>query len=220
MGKQWKEELQVGRLGRSQREGTGEKPVQKPREAPLGPSYPLPLFPREPAPAWPPVLRTLSPCPHPASSQLPISPGLAASSHSPADPAPPRGRVFPPCPQLMGASSPPCEEAGVDRSPHISPSLPGTPLKLSRSLHPKPPQTLCSNRVPFTENLVWTRLRAHSVLSSARMLHHPIYNPERKKSNHIPCLLRVPPAPYHTHTPLCFSPYHSFSPHTLPPAAP
>lgn len=56
------------------------KPTQeKPQEAPLGPSYPLPVFPREPAPAWPPTLRTLSPCPRPAGAQLPTSPGLAAS---------------------------------------------------------------------------------------------------------------------------------------------
>lgn len=105
-------------------------------EALLGPSHSC-LSPQEDQP-WPALLvGTLSPWPHP-SSQLPASPGLLPPPTHPLI-LPHCTRVFPPRPRLKGVPNPPWG-AGWGRwvpSGIISP--PGTPLKLSKSLHPKPP---------------------------------------------------------------------------------
>ena len=132
----------------------------------------------QPRPAL--LVGTLSPWPR-SSSQLPASPGLAASSHSPANPASLQEGLPSPSPAHGGTKSSMVGVGGRGwgrRVPSGITSPPGTPLRLRRSLHPKPPHTLCSNTVLHIECLVCTRPWAQQfppVLSFCSVL--PPHNP-------------------------------------------
>lgn len=119
------------RMRESRGERTGGKLGSSTWTVPL-----LPLSPGGPALACPPGRNTVSLAP--PQFPAPCQPWPAASSHSPADPAS-LHEGLPSPPPAQGGTKPSMGGGWGRWVPSGITSPPGTPLKLSKSLHPKPP---------------------------------------------------------------------------------